>query len=734
MGIAVSVIPASAVVLSHYGVLAATLPQFVGTVITAFLVRQLSFAFKQTKFAHISFWVLWVWAALFAQTLIFRETPWVALCVLSLTAILSDMHRWSIAELCIRHLNPVAAERNLSLTIIWSQVGIVVGAGLHLFQLMPIDFSLALIITLACNAFFTVVIRIIFADHKNVEIRYSKKAETPSLESKLSFAKAWRNITILIAFYGVFRVGHDFWLKLNLNTMLNTEQLKSLFAQIFVITSLSIVVGTWLLQKLYNHSRWSPIPKLKLSLFLNVFFFGLTLAYPTQVFPFAILAVWGRFQERVFYGNAVEQLIQFFEEGFRAIIRSGINFYQTLLGALALVALHFMPMNASAIASAIGLLGALIFVYQLEKPLVHFFEYIITHTQRSANKTMAILSVRALSYFRPSTYLGLMEKILESQPKKLLRKTVVLSIAHAHEARADDIILKQFHSDKEEISLAVIDALAMRRSYTATQFILKILMEKVHVNSQRVKTHAALFIASVYGKKAIPVLLNGLESDDPRVISNSLEVLAEFKDKKLIPTFKRFLNSDEARIKANALYALYSFKNEKLRCLRRIRKILESGNQTAISSVFFMVGKHQIQELQPILLKYKKDNFITLAHHSNTPRLLSLKRTLAFALTCLGHREGFQLFYELIHHLHDPNEIQDVFHFFAQVPALKRYEFFDFFGRRSRFNPDFLTYWCKHMKESTFDFHEEIEYCEVLIAQIPAHPQSQPTQNPDFDE
>ena len=51
--------------------------------------------------------------------------------------------------------------------------------------------------------------------------------------------------------------------------------------------------------------------------------------------------------------------------------------------------------------------------------------------------------------------------------------------------------------------------------------------------------NAAKMIAALYGRRAIPFLLNGLTDEDERIVANTLEVLSVFKDPSLDSIFQR---------------------------------------------------------------------------------------------------------------------------------------------------------------------------------------------------
>ena len=134
-----------------------------------------------------------------------------------------------------------------------------------------------------------------------------------------------------------------------------------------------------------------------------------------------------------------------------------------------------------------------------------------------------------------------MNKLLSLSPKKLLRKTIIVSLGYERQNASLETVMNEFQSDKEEIQLAVLDALKVAHQYKATQFMVKIIMAQERSKSLRVRMNATRIVAGIYGRRAIPFLLNGLEDPDPRIVANTLETLSIYKDKALLPYFMKFL-------------------------------------------------------------------------------------------------------------------------------------------------------------------------------------------------
>ena len=65
-----------------------------------------------------------------------------------------------------------------------------------------------------------------------------------------------------------------------------------------------------------------------------------------------------------------------------------------------------------------------------------------------------------------------MGQLLSGDPKHVLRKTIILGLGHIRQDdKTTETILHQFKSDKEEIQIAVLDALKLSNRYETIQFL-----------------------------------------------------------------------------------------------------------------------------------------------------------------------------------------------------------------------------------------------------------------------
>ena len=70
--------------------------------------------------------------------------------------------------------------------------------------------------------------------------------------------------------------------------------------------------------------------------------------------------------------------------------------------------------------------------------------------------------------------------------------------------KARKSFFEQFHSEREEIQIAVLDALQTSTRYESIQFLANIMMARERSQTLRVRMNAAKMIAALYGRRAIP--------------------------------------------------------------------------------------------------------------------------------------------------------------------------------------------------------------------------------------
>ena len=271
-----------------------------------------------------------------------------------------------------------------------------------------------------------------------------------------------------------------------------------------------------------------------------------------------------------------------------------------------------------------------------------------------------------LSFLRPSNFCGLMKKELGLKQENYLRKTIIVGLGFSEENATTEIIKNEFNNEKEEVQIAVLNALSVQERFEGVSFLMDILSMKVLPKSFQVRLNATKLIAKLYNVKAIPIILEGLNDEDPRVVANVLETLSLFKNKDLIKYFIRFSQHDVARVRANALMGCYKYKETRAIYEQIVKDSIETDNHTFLPSLFYIIGalkdKTFIKELQDIA----KDQ-------ESLPS--PFVAPLAYALICnsksriqISRTGCFETPYE-------KNKEISFTHFFSQFTKVQRFDF-----------------------------------------------------------
>jgi len=323
----------------------------------------------------------------------------------------------------------------------------------------------------------------------------------------------------------------------------------------------------------------------------------------------------------------------------------------------------------------------------------------------------SVAAVQTLSYLRPRDYHRRMSSLLDEKPSDMLRKTIILGLGNLDEQESTEVIFEQFHSEREEIQIAVLDALQTSTRYESIQFLANIMMARERSQTLRVRMNAAKMIAGLYGRRAIPFLLNGLTDPDERIVANTLEVLSVFKDPSLIRYFRERVESATPRVMANALMGLAGYRSQRQLYLDVVGEVLKGSDPDHLVSVLYVIGNLKDRSFMSDL-KALAD--------SERASDEAVKRGLAWAFSCLDDAQGFDLFYELFAEPIEVGKSEPYIHFFAQLGRGLRFDMLKYFAIRQQDNQAFMSNLVRKMTNSHFDFHEELQYLNILMASVAA--------------
>jgi hypothetical protein len=479
-------------------------------------------------------------------------------------------------------------------------------------------------------------------------------------------------------------------------------------ADYFLLGSLLVILTSPIIGHLIDKKRLSPTLFLSLQTILMLGIGVTCLIYPSLYF-FLALEVARNLTSGSLYHPSYQMILSSFVETYRNRLQSFYNFYYFAVVGISLIVLFsFTTYLFPSIERTFLLwlvLFSMLFIFGITFLLKKKWCDLLYAFIQSKHKAASIIAVHALSFVRPKNFDQRMEKLLTLEPKKLLRKTIILGLGYSTKGSTTERIIREFRSEKEEIQIAVLDALRASHHYKGIQFMLNLLMGQERPKSIRVRIHATLMIAAIYGKKAIPFLLNGLQDQDFRVVANTLETLSIYRDKKLIPHFERFVDSQDLRVCANALMGLAYFRKTKKMYREGVCKILTGGDLRHISSILYVIGK---------LKDHRFKNEVDALAKTALIEEVAVIPSLTWTWIRWRDPRGFDLAGKFLGMPHQKNVQRPFMHFFSQLSAKDRFDLIQYLAIEHRSQPSFLKNLGDNLRHTSFDFHEEIEYLDLV--------------------
>jgi HEAT repeat protein len=620
--------------------------------------------------------------------------------------------RLVISGLVVRHLDPARAQSHLSYLVATYDFGmacalIPMRAGwvkLEPFQIMNVTLVL---VALAC-----VFIAAQFLPASNFEIRFSHKAADPPSIEDAKFAPLVRVWCALALCMGAFVLAEQYLVRTVIKQHLTEyADIRSLVIGYKIVGNFGIAALGLVLAFLINRSRISPVRLLKVD-FAVLLLVGLGCGLTGGLYAFVVFEVCRWVGENcVWFLCTSITTGAFFDRYRQRLSQNQTMFFYPIAGIpLGLVFIVFswrLQTQQTVLHVLCVALLAICFglMFRVGKLLPDaLYDFVLT-----GHKTAAILAVNLLGFLRPRGYENELQRLLALNPKKLLRKNIILNLGYSERHDSVDAIIREFASDQEEIQIAVLDALTISRRYGGVQFMTRVTRAEVKPKTIRVRINAALALAAMYGKHSIPFLLHGLEDPDQRIVANTLETLAEFRDPELLPYFERFVSSPVQRVRANALMGLAGLRRTREEYRQAALEALRGSDLHLAASVLYVVGKIRDRGMRSEVHRLLDDPAA-----SRDP---SLRRCAAWALIRMRDPRGDSLFAEF---LSAPAEggsqpFDGFMHFFSQLPRETRMDLiraasFRHLGRAAL---DTLEH---ALQQRTFDFHEELDYFYLLRA------------------
>ena len=656
------------------------------------------------KFHEKGVWVPVAVTAVFILARSFHEFPLVFAGLWLLAAFLnSEIQKWFVAELAARYLNPVSASNFYSKSLTLYEMGSICAISLLYFFGGWFNPLTVLYVAIGINllSIFLVVYRM--RKQGTHEVRYSQKLP-PSMIGDKKVRSALRWVVVTALFWGVFRYHHEVAVKISLKGFTaDYVSLQKLFVIIYAVSGLLTVVGSIAMGKAMERYRVSPVLMQRIGLAINGVLLTACFVLP-KLWVFVLMGAIGRACERTFFINANNTIFHSLERRLRSFIRARQHLFFIVFAGIIYVGVlealasfsQSIQVTVTLVIAGIALMGAFIVSSALKLSLVSLMYRMVN----SGNKVLAILGVNLLSYLKPKNFVSEMSFLLRQSPKKLLRKAIIIGLGYSRSSKASKIIIEQFSSDKEEIQIAVIDALSVSRNYEAMQFIVNVLISSITSRSVRVRVNAMSLIAMVYGKMAIPILLNGLQSNDNRAIANTLEVLTYFKDPQLAEIFVRYFNSPNPRVRANALMGISHIRRFRAIYQSQIFRMLTCGVAQEQASALYVIGRNTDRHLRPEVKKLA----------ATSPKDSAIRRGIAWVFINFGEAKGETLFAKLFIEARDADDTENLLHLFSQLNLEQRFSVLEEVAGEIYGDRPSLKRISKDLKLSGFDFHAEIDF------------------------
>jgi hypothetical protein len=256
-------------------------------------------------------------------------------------------------------------------------------------------------------------------------------------------------------------------------------------------------------------------------------------------------------------------------------------------------------------------------------------------------------------------------QISQTTTNALTLSDAVKALSFFSERAATSEIIKVLEKSAEPIQLECIDALTAQKNHEGVNFVINASTGKKQSLGPELRLRAGKNLAKLYGKKAIPLLLDGLYSGHDRSIANSLETLFLFRDFTLIPILQSFLDHQNPRIAVNAAMDLFNYRSQRMTAVHVIEQAAQSENIARRSSALYAIG----------FLKHKRFHGIVRAYAEQRDRLEPpVIPPFIWAALQLGLSPSIKLDYFLDRVINEDMSIRRSFCYFFEklAPAIRQ--------------------------------------------------------------
>jgi hypothetical protein len=381
----------------------------------------------------------------------------------------------------------------------------------------------------------------------------------------------------------------------------------------------------------------------------------------------------------------------------------------------------FREMHLDLKLSLMGVIAASIAALLFFTMRLDSFLRVMLSEDSKENKTRAILGLEML---QPVDFELILEKILNSSPKKIVAKTAINALSTVHSESSVKLILDQFANGREEIQLAVIQAIRGVSSPTAINFLWRASTGNVGSIAMKARFEATDAMSEIYGAGIVPIIMEGLKDSDDRVVANTIDVLAQFYDKRLVQIFCEFANHPVPRIQANSLLALRKYSKSEKAWRNMMIDRFEKSSHNILPSLLYAMGKSGDRGFCEYIRRLA-------AKVENVENVSILERGVAIALISLLDKKGYELFFNIITRKVLNRDVEDAIILFGGVNSEARILTIEYLLEEHARSPRRLSLLYSRLKASPLDLHFELALLKVAVKleEVDEIDKSDPAQN-----
>lgn len=677
---------------------------FAGIFITIFFRFLTTPKFKFAKFASL---------LMIIQTFIYGSfyiinIPDEILAILWITfaAFSIGISKWVTSEMANKYLDPARTQSFFSYLSSFLGIGFIVSFIFLKFFEISLTPKETLLLTSILFLIIGLLIAIGFIPKHVLEINLEKKSSTDQYQfdsQNLVKLKKW--FGLLCFLIGGTNIIFSYLINIQIKKHLTSfESMNQLINNYTLTSSILVLIAGVGLGQIIKKKRTSPITILIFSHLVLLMISTIALIFGNFEL-FILLEISQKFISQSLLVPSMQQIINAFIKIHKKIFISLQQFFYFTFTTPVLAAFFYFSSKLNfysetdilSISIIIFLCISIITIKKFE----NFYKSLLVEYIQSNIFGAKVLASQMLSFLRPNNFVELMKDELKKNQQYYLRKTIILGLGYSTDSSTTEIIKNEFRNEKEEVQIAVLEALSTQERFEGVSFIMDILSMKVLPKSFSVRLNATKLIAKLYNTKAIPIILEGLNDADHRVIANVLETLSNFRNKDLIKYFIKFSQHENQRVKANALMGCFHYKETKTIYMEAIKEAIETRDVYFLPSAFYIIGALADNTFN------EKLNLI-----ASDPQLPSnFIAPLSYALICNKENSGFQLALSCFNQEFKQNNEISFTHFLTQLSKIQRFDFV----RHSTKDKTTALNVLVHLKNSRFDFHEEVEYLKLLI-------------------